>query len=209
MIVRQQRWIARGLIAAFFMLYSASLALPCMALYAVADSQTMSSEGAVAAELQRGAYCWRLGGERLQLPSSHAVATAHGTSLSNLPAKEIACTSKTQRLGWEILCEGWLGPLIGILAWYANVFAVVSLILGMLGRTPKTAVAFALGSVMLGLDSFRFTVEPSMGMTPGSFLDHFERGFYVWEFSLMTLLLSQLVAAPLCKARTKHESAMV
>jgi hypothetical protein len=182
-----------GQIALFLLLYAISLSLPSWVEYSVADSREISSMSELAAELKQGSYCKRLGDERLRLPSDHLAATAGGTRLSSLSTGTIACTSRGDRRGWQVLLEGWGGPLIGIFAWYANVLVFASMLLEVIGRAPRTATALALGAVVLGFDAFRFHGDPSVGMTPGPFLDHFESGYYVWEFSLVTWLLFTFV----------------
>jgi len=204
-----RRWISRGLMVAFLALFGISLTLPSMVLYETADSRVISSESELSAELERGSYCRVLGDAKLHLTPDHEAATADGIPLSWQPSKTIACTSKIVRPAREILYWGWLGPLIGIFAWYANLLALVSVILSVIGRTPKAALVFALGAVLLGLDTFRFHGEPSMGMGPAPFLDHLESGYYVWEFSFVMLLLSQLAMLPLRKASADHQPATI
>jgi hypothetical protein len=75
--------------------------------------------------------------------------------LSSLALTGIVLYAGQKRLsGLEILASGWLGPLVGNFAWFANVFFIVGV-----RRlwSSRTAIIPSLIAVLLSLDAFRFT----------------------------------------------------
>ncbi|GEM_PF-2833759 len=75
--------------------------------------------------------------------------------LASLPFNCIASyTSKHSMYGFSILLLGWLGPLVGTFAWYANLFFCYSTIRLLKG---KTVVISPIIAVLLSLDTFRYT----------------------------------------------------
>ncbi len=60
---------------------------------------------------------------------------------------------KYQILGFQILAMGWLGPLTGVFAWYANIFFLFAVWRLFSGRLVAFSPVLA---VLISLDTFRF-----------------------------------------------------
>jgi hypothetical protein len=57
--------------------------------------------------------------------------------------------------GLEILLSGWLSPLDGNFAWFANIFFIICALLLLLGAAPKISPILC---VILALDTFRYSM---------------------------------------------------
>jgi hypothetical protein len=87
------------------------------------------------------------------------------------------------------LLFGWLGPLNGTFAWYANPLLFLSL--AWTKKRTRSALVLAILATLLGLTTFLMTeiVSDSGGPTP---IGGFGSGVYVW---LLSLLSGTLAAA--------------
>jgi len=92
-----------------------------------------------------------------------------------------------QLTGFEILATGWLSPLMGNVAWFANPSFAVAL-LGVL--TKKAFPKIAIASVFLALDTFRFSqyVLNEGGSTTNVY--GYGWGAVVWFISLLLMLIA-------------------
>lgn len=193
--MRWQSWTAYGLMGFFLVLYGVSMFLPGLVLNQspVVPPEAVTEANAVSF-LARHAACWGRD-SRLSLAPNGDVRDDKGNKLTHDERQQIACRdpdNQTVYRGYEVLAVGWLGIFSSDFAWYANLLALVALILALMGRAPKTATLLSVGGVLFGLDAFRFTGMPSLDV-PGQPLDHFGSGYYVWEVSLAVLLAAQLI----------------
>lgn len=211
--MRRQSRLAYGLIAVFLALWGVSLGLPGIVFNTPDRLHENQSVGETTAFLEQGAECWTGTGIHLRLNRDHVLTDTRGTKFSDLGQQQIACrglTTKTSYKGYRILIDGWLGAFFYIFAWYANVLALVALILALIGRAPKTAAWIAGGAFLLGLDAFRLDALPIIGICPclPETVDHLAIGYYVWEFSILALLSSQFVTIKQRRAERGEEPAI-
>ncbi|QEX23761.1 hypothetical protein FRZ61_37000 [Hypericibacter adhaerens] len=89
--------------------------------------------------------------------------------------------------GYEILMMGWLGPLLGVFAWYAAPLMGLALLLSQIGKrivaTVLAAAALALGLQSYALKAIPFN-ESSMKPEDLNYVDHLGAGFYLWIAAL-------------------------
>lgn len=193
--MQRQSWAAYGLIGLFVVLYAVSMFLPGLVLNqspvvppeAVTEAKAMSF-------LARHAACWGRD-SWLHMAPNGDVLDDKGKKLTHDERQQIACRDpddQTVYLGYDVLAVGWLGIFSGDYAWYANLLVLVAFVLALMARAPRAAAVLSGGSVLLGLDAFRFTGMPSHNV-PGQPLDHLGSGYYVWEVSLAVLLAAQIV----------------
>jgi len=106
--------------------------------------------------------------------------------VASLALTGLVLYAKQQRMtGVGILALGWLSPLIGNFAWFANPLFLWSLLRLRFG---KPAVGLALLSVLLSLDAFRFSkylLNEGGGSTP---VYGYGWGFVLWLAALLVLL---------------------
>lgn len=97
--------------------------------------------------------------------------------------------------GFYILFFGWGGVLLSKanLAWFANPALLLSVLL--IKQHPKTSVVLAALAVGLGLDCLRFYsfgFDSNRDIYAGT-VTGIEAGAYVWLFSLILVLIAQLI----------------
>lgn len=86
-------------------------------------------------------------------------------------------------VGLEILVTGWLSPVAGNLAWFANPFFLIAVVRILTG---KAAPGMALAAVVLGLHTFWLTHLPnSIGSHP---IYGFGWGAILWFASLLLMM---------------------
>lgn len=92
-------------------------------------------------------------------------------------------TDHASLYGYEVLLEGWLSPIAGNIAWFANPLFLIA-VLKILNGQP--APVLALAAAILGCDSFRFSELPSsVQVTPIYGLGW---GAIVWLAALLLML---------------------
>ncbi len=105
--------------------------------------------------------------------------------------------------GWLVLEVGWMGVLMLMFAWLANVAGLVSFLLLAL-CDYGLALMFTVIAFVLGLQSFFFKAVPYDNRV--DYVDHLDVGFYVWMLSFFLAALccfAQLVQA---KRKTRKTS---
>jgi hypothetical protein len=113
----------------------------------------------------------------------NCIITNHTTSAAVLSYK-----------GGDILPIGWLGLFLGNIAWYANCFFFIALILACIRPVPSIlTVLFALIGFMIGLHAWSFYHMPADEGGGSCYLvDHLGIGYYVWEMSFIFLAFSRI-----------------
>jgi hypothetical protein len=89
--------------------------------------------------------------------------------------------------GFEILLTGWLSPLDGNFAWFANIFFLLCVLSLFIGRTPKIC---ALIAALLSLDTFRysmFTMNEGGHSTP---IYGYGWGAIIWLISICVIFIA-------------------
>lgn len=87
-------------------------------------------------------------------PSKTLCVAALVLWICSLAMTGIVLYSRVQRIpGFEIVAMGWLSPLVGNFAWYANLFFLYGFTRLIVG---KSAVKSSIFAVLLSLDTFRF-----------------------------------------------------
>jgi len=90
--------------------------------------------------------------------------------------------------GYRILLMGFLGVFVGVFAWFANPLMVVALLLSKFKKRLASTI-FSIFSIALGLQSYALKAVPFNESTMDSrnlhFVDHLDRGFYLWMASLV------------------------
>jgi len=92
--------------------------------------------------------------------------------------------------GWSILLLGWLGILMLVFAWYANIIACFALLFSRarLPQMNRIGLGLSLASFFVGLDSFAFHQKLlDESVSDSLYVDHLGIGFYAWELSLLIL----------------------
>lgn len=177
----------------FLVLYGTSLFLPGLVAHTYAQGHDHETAERAIAFLEQGQRCWTADGPA-SLNSSRKLIDARGVLLPNPPPVSLACHDPKEDnayFGWWILLIGWAG---GSYAWFANIFVLVAVLLSIRVHKPDVAGLFAFGAIVLGLDALDGVEIPSLG-GPGDIFDHLAVGYYVWEASLVVLLLDQFVRA--------------
>jgi hypothetical protein len=115
-----------------------------------------------------------------------------------LPAMTVFNTgrsARSQMFGLQLLLTGWLGPLVGQFAWYANPFHVLALVL--LGRRRfRPALWVGLFVCGLGLTSLHWPDDTVYANEAGVTFYNLIRphvGFYCWMASLVLIPASAFV----------------
>jgi len=109
-----------------------------------------------------------------------------------LPALEFQQSHGTDvQWGANILAVGWSGIFAGVLAWYANPFWVLGLVLGLRGKPKPAAIA---GLVALAIGCSTFTLFGKVLPADEGNVNHMTlvrtlAGCYCWLASLATLPL--------------------
>jgi hypothetical protein len=99
-------------------------------------------------------------------------------------------TSSQALHGIYILWNGWMGPLVGEFAWYANPLFLLAAWLILRDRVnPARICAFL--SLALGLTSF-FAKEWWFNEGSGTPIQSLDLGFYVWLLSLTLMAMASL-----------------
>lgn len=110
----------------------------------------------------------------------------------SLPALEFAKNgNKDVMVGISVLGVGWSGIFEGIIAWYANLIAVLALGLGFLGK-PKWAAIVGLVALLIGCTTFSMfgrDLPADEGGVTHMMLTRTLAGCYVWLASLAVLPL--------------------
>ena len=89
--------------------------------------------------------------------------------------------------GFEILLTGWLSPLDGNFAWFANIFFLLCVFSLFIGRTPRIC---ALIAALLSLDTFRYsmiTMNEGGHSTP---IYGYGWGFVIWLISICVIFIA-------------------
>ncbi len=96
--------------------------------------------------------------------------------------------------GLWLLSIGWMGPLLGQFAWFANVFnigAVASLLSG----SYRTSIGFSIITLVVSLDTFAWLVQEvylDEGGVHKCTLDSLSAGAYFWFLALLAPLFLSL-----------------
>ena len=96
--------------------------------------------------------------------------------------------------GLWLLSIGWMGPLLGQFAWFANVFnigAVASLLVG----SYRTSIGFSIITLLVSLDTFAWHVQEvylDEGGVHKCTLDSLSAGAYFWFLALLAPLFLSL-----------------
>lgn len=128
-----------------------------------------------------------VGQPRLPRPSAKALSLVALTLwVASLALTGLVLYAKQERVtGAAILAFGWLSPLVGNFAWFANPLFLWSLLRLRFG---KPAVGLALLSTLLSLDAFRFSrylLDEGGATTP---VYGYGWGFVLWLAALLVLL---------------------
>ena len=120
---------------------------------------------------------------------------------SSLLLYVIACATpamvfdKETWLGIEVLVIGWQGLFLGQLAWFANAFWFVSLLLAFFRRWILTLTASFI-TMLIALDALSFVgtkVPLDEGFVNTMFFQSYHVGFYFWMASLSIVGVGALV----------------
>ena len=97
-------------------------------------------------------------------------------------------TNTTSTLGIGILVTGMLGPLQGILSWYANPCAFFA-IRYLTKYKYKEALFFSIASILLGLQAFMFQGRNITYIDSDGPFGILAFGYYVWMLFLVLLFI--------------------
>jgi hypothetical protein len=106
--------------------------------------------------------------------------------------------------GFYILMSGWMGPLVGNVAWAANPLALLALVLLLVDMVQAARLISAM-AVVVSLQTMAFpgTVIVSGGPFPGSEqATGLACGAFVWMLSILFVLLACLAAQPVKRVKT-------
>jgi hypothetical protein len=115
-----------------------------------------------------------------------------------MPALEFLNTNTSSldvMQGFQILLMGWMGLFVGQLAWLANLFFALALLLLILGRSTG-ALVFGAVSVLMACDTFVLfsqQLPANEGGVGKLALQHLRAGFYFWSAALVLLPLGALI----------------
>lgn len=140
--------------------------------------------------VKNGTDCHDVVGRPLDPGASHNNASAAAVSYEcSVPSDK-----RTVEPGWGVLALGWLGVLIGNIAWYGNVLGLCASIVGQSKYSRRLAAALSFMGFVVGLDALAPKGVPEgEGLEPNRLVDHLGTGYYVWEVALLALALSQLL----------------
>jgi hypothetical protein len=97
--------------------------------------------------------------------------------------------------GFSVLVVGWLGILVGQVAWYANFVIGLSLIF-LLFRRWLTAALLALVAVAIAADTlllFSKEIPADEGGVNKMYLVHIGPGFYFWVASMLVVVVGAII----------------
>jgi hypothetical protein len=108
-----------------------------------------------------------------------------------LPAMEFTGKPQGNDVLWggNVLGVGWSGIFAGVIGWYANLFWVLALVLGFIGK-PKFAAAAGLAAIVIGSTTFTLfgkVLPGDEGDVTHITLVRLLPGCYVWLASLAVL----------------------
>ena len=151
----------------------------------------------------------------MKIPGLHSISDIPAKTLANvaiviwlcslaLPGIDLYFQLYSQRHwlpGYEILFMGWLSPLVGNFAWFANLFFLYAFSQVKIGRVPVKSSIFA---ALLSLDTFRF--DQYMMNEGGSTAPvyGFGWGAVLWFLSITILLTAVGAQQPDSKENLKR-----
>jgi len=97
--------------------------------------------------------------------------------------------------GLSALVIGWMAPLYGQFAWYANpllFFGALALLL----RFWKTSIVFVILALFIAMDTFQLSAQEipvNEGLTATEHLQSVQAGFYLWLASIVVIGLGAIV----------------
>ncbi len=94
-------------------------------------------------------------------------------------------------MGFWVLISGWMGFVLFQFAWYANLLALLSVML--MARHPNRAMALAIMSILLAGQAFWFEDIP--GQAVPMHVVRLGMGFGLWYVSLLLLALGVIFGA--------------
>lgn len=115
-------------------------------------------------------------------------ATLYLVSLFS-PAIVVEWDVSPVKFGLELFATGWIGPLAGIVAWYANPLALFAWAKA-LAKNYKTSAISSIGAFVLGLQTL-FIGQFPLGDVSAQ-VAYLGVGFYLWEGSFLLIVLYSL-----------------
>lgn len=104
-----------------------------------------------------------------------------------LPA--VSFSDGSIRTGWEILLIGWVALFVLTPSWFANITFAIALL-----NFKKTWVwGLSLTTVILGLTTYILIGANISFSGTANTIQHLGVGFYVWEFSFISLFLMNVL----------------
>jgi hypothetical protein len=147
----------------------------------------MESAGSLPQNTRRGrrVSLWTLG-SLLLLMIACAMPALDFQNFSGAQAQD-----RTTSWGVSLLLLGWMGPLAGQFAWYANVFLLGAWILRLL-RLYRVSALLALVALFVAFDCLAMYTHPlpaDEGGVRQSYMVGLRIGFYFWIASMVVMVV--------------------